>query len=209
MTDKEKILFDLVVNTDPIYLNEGFKVSPGRKGKIMDLENFETDFESFCEERVGSVYDIFYEDYFKRDQKISFDFENVEEVETGETTGGVPWILYFAGGDWEEPVYFFIYPNEKGLPRMYIPTRGNVFHKGLKVAYGSISDKLSDGSDEEHVEIEDIILSSGLGKGYSKKEISNVVQEISDRDIFDDIVRSLDYNTDWMKDEFEERIIGV
>lgn len=219
MTERETELLEKVKNTSPIYLYQDFKVNPGRKGKIMDSAAFDMEWQEFCDKREMNIYEIFYEDYFKRDQKITFDFENVEDIEAGETSCGVPWILYMAGGDWELPVYFFLYPGEKGEPRMYIPTRGNVFHKKMKVAFGSLSDKIlevkpyltsSDILDEENYHtIEGIISGSGLSRGYKKGEIENVIAEICKSDDYDEIVNSVDYNIDWMKDEFENRIIGV
>lgn len=202
MTNKEQELLEKIKNTNPIYLYKDFKVNPGRKGKIMDSAAFNTGWQEFCDRRGVDIYEIFYEDYFKKDQKITFDFENVEDIEAGKTSCGVPWILYMAGGDWELPVYFFIYPGEKGEPRMYIPTRGNVFHKKIKTAFGE--------EDPEDI-VEGIIEGSGLGQGYKKGEIRNVIVEIcnGDDDYYSELIDTVDYNTDWMKDEFDGRIIGV
>lgn len=41
-----------------------------------------------------------------------------------------------AGGDWEEPVFFIIYFDGKGL-RGYIPENGNTYNKITKTAFGS------------------------------------------------------------------------
>jgi len=221
MTKREQELLEKIKNTNPIYLHKDFKVNPGRKGKIMDQAAFSISFEEFCDNKGLSTYEIFYEDYFKKDQKITFDFENVEEVEVGETSSGVPWILFVAGGDWELPIHFFIYPGEKGEPRMYIPISGNVFHKKMKVAFGSLSDKILEIKpdlpfnaiiDEENYHtIEGIIAGSGLSQGYKKGEIENVIAEIckSKSDYYKEIVDSVSYNIDWMKDELESRIIVV
>ena len=214
MTEREIKLLEKVKNTSPIYLYQDFNVNPGRKGKIMDIDDFTSLWEEFCEKRDCSTYDIFFEDYFKKDQKIQFDFENVEEIDSGELSCGVPWILYMAGGDWELPVYFFLYPDEKEKPRMYIPTKGNVFHKSLKAAYGSIMDKLDSLNleNENYVAIENIIKESGLAKGYNKKEIDTVVKEIccDSSDLYEELIQnSVQYNIDWMEEEFENRIIAV
>lgn len=214
MTEREQKLFDSLLGAEELYPHKDFKVSlGGRKGKIMDLEEFETSFAEFCERKGLDTYEIFYEDYFQADQKVMFDFENIEEEESGTLSCGVPWVLYFAGGDWEEPVYFFLYPDGKtGNPRMYIPTRGNIFHKGLKVAYGSIEEKMPalvgdfDGVIKEM--LRDMVKSVDLSDGYSKSEIENVVSEIFKNDSARENFK-LDYNTDWMKEEFEDRIVGV
>lgn len=210
MTEREIELLDKVKNTTSIYLNRDFKVSPGRKGSIMSSDDFDCIWKEFCSKRDCSTHDIFFEDYFKKDQKIQFDFENTEELDTGELSNGVPWILYMAGGDWELPVYFFLYPDEKSKPRMYIPTRGNVFHKKLKVAYGSIWYVDGFNGDEEYAAIENILETSGLAVGYSKKEIVTVIKEIcSDYELYESVTNALEYDTDSMIEELGERIIGV
>lgn len=214
MTDREQKLFDSLLGAEELYPHRDFKVSPGgRKGKIMDLEDFKTSFAEFCEKRGLGIDEIFYEDYFIADQKVMFDYENVEEVESGTLSCGVPWILYYAGGDWELPVYFFLYPDGKtGNPRMYVPTRGNVFHKGLKVAYGSLKEKMYSASEDE-VEKEglrSIIKDSDLSNGYSKSEIENVIKEFQNNDdAYSKLYDLLDYNTGWMKGEFEDRVEGI
>jgi hypothetical protein len=45
----------------------------------------------------------------------------------------------WAGGDWEMPVTFIYYNSEKGI-RGYIPTKGNLFNKKTKEAYGNDPD---------------------------------------------------------------------
>lgn len=214
MTDREQKLFDSLLGADKLLLNKDFKVSPGgRKGKIMDLGAFETSFSEFCEKRGMDIYEIFFENYFKTDQKIMFDYENVEEEDSGTLSCGVPWILYYAGGDWENYVYFFLYPDGKtGKPRMYIPTRGNVFHKDLKVAFGSIEEKMSSASDDEIEKegLRGIIKGSDLSNGYSKSEIENVIKEFQNNSgAYSKLYDLLDYNTDWMKEEFEDRVEGI
>jgi len=202
MTEREIELLEKVKNTTSIYLYQDFKVNPGRKGKIMNINDFTSLWEEFYEKQDCNIYNIWYEDYFRYDQKIRFEFENVEEIDNGELSCGVPWILYMAGGDWELPVYFFLYPDENEKPRIYIPTKGNVFHKSLKIAYGNI---------ENYVTIENIVKDSGLAKGYNKKEIDTVVKEICDSsDLYEELTQSsVKYNIDWMKEEFENRIIAV
>ena len=165
MTEREQKLFDSLLGAEELYPHKDFKVSPGgRKGKIMDLEDFKTSFTEFCERKGLSIDEIFYECCFEADQKVLFDYENIEEFESGTLSCGVPWVLYHAGRDLEEPVYFFLYPDGKtGNPRMYIPTRGNIFHKGLKVAYGS---KM-------------LILSGGDFGGVIKERFRDMVKSVS------------------------------
>ena len=214
MTEREQKLFDSLLKENKLLLNKDFKVSPGgRKGKIMDLEAFKTSFSEFCERKEMDIYEIFYENCFKSDQKIMFDYENVEEEDSGTLSCGVPWILYYAGGDWEKPVYFFLYPDGKtGNPRMYIPTRGNVFHKGLKVAFGSLEEKMHPTSDDEveKEELRGIIKGSYLSNGYSKSEIENVIKEFQNNSgAFGKLYDLLDYDTGWMINEFEDRVEGI
>lgn len=52
MTEREQKLFDSLLEAEELYPHKDFKVSPGgRKGKIMDLEDFRTSFAGFCERR--------------------------------------------------------------------------------------------------------------------------------------------------------------
>jgi hypothetical protein len=55
-----------------------------------------------------------------------------------------------------------------------------------------------------------IIKSSDLSNGYSKSEIENVIKEFQNNDdAYDKLYDLLDYNTDWMKEELEDRVEGI
>ena len=81
------------------------------------------------------------------DYKVKFDFENFSDPEHafepfGEFEGFYQLNdfaigLCFAGGDWECPLYFAIYIDDKNKLRAYIPTVGNVFNYYTKAAFGS------------------------------------------------------------------------
>ncbi len=69
--------------------------------------------------------------------KVRFDFENWEVIQEVKTTPkkGIPYLECFAGGDWQYPVYFFLYWDGKDI-RGYVPTKGNTFNAALACAFG-------------------------------------------------------------------------
>lgn len=88
------------------------------------------------------------------DWSIAFDFENFtctsgEFKDDGGKLIGVQQLsnLTFlgclAGGDWEVPVFFIAYFDSDGLPRVYVPKKGNVFCEKHKCAYGSCVDHVA------------------------------------------------------------------
>jgi len=85
--------------------------------------------------------------------KVQFDWENWEH-EHGEcgvkVVNEFPFLLMWAGGDWEYPVRFIIYWDGKQL-RGYIPTEGNVFNKETKAAYGNEYDFKKEEVDDKDI----------------------------------------------------------
>ena len=78
------------------------------------------------------------ENWIKKDFKgIHFDWENYDIVGDVRTTKGVPYQLFYAGGDWEIPVYFMVYYDGKRI-RVYVPTVGNTWRQDLKQALGNV-----------------------------------------------------------------------
>ena len=83
------------------------------------------------------------------DLKVKFDFENMSipiddtnnyriwAEDTFYQLGNYAVLLCGGGGDWESPVKFCIYIDNKNKVRCYIPTRGNPFNKHTMTAYGS------------------------------------------------------------------------
>ena len=73
-------------------------------------------------------------------KKINFDFENFEHEDSGcgfRMIGDIPVLACFAGGDWENPIAFFIYLDPKMKLRAYIPIDGNCFNIDKKSAFGN------------------------------------------------------------------------
>lgn len=85
---------------------------------------------------------------------IQFDFENIYCDPKGfewmsednpdllklvvgfHSTLRLPFLGVYAGGDWETPITFFLYPEDKTL-RAYIPKRGNLWNTDTKKAFGN------------------------------------------------------------------------
>ena len=81
---------------------------------------------------------------FKDLSKVTFDLENCgcvlgEEDPCGfwTTSTGVPTLGCHAGGDWEDPVFFVLYPETTARIRAYIPKKGNTWVIGTATAYGN------------------------------------------------------------------------
>lgn len=214
MTNREQTLFDIIDNTESIVLHRDHKVvEGGRKGLVESLSDFYDKIKDLAEktgeDECGDVRTILFwgGSTIERDlRKIQFDLENFEEISDGVLGCGVPYVLCFGGGDWEQPVYFFVYPEAKtGNPRVYIPARGNAFNKKLKVAFGS-EDEVKTYSDNDariQEEKEYIISNSGLATGYTKQEISEVAKAL---DLEKLLYNKLKYDTDLMLTELGERI---
>ena len=78
------------------------------------------------------------ENWIKKDFKgIHFDWENYDIVGDVRTAKGIPYQLFYAGGDWEIPVYFMVYYDGKRI-RVYVPTVGNTWRQDLKQALGNV-----------------------------------------------------------------------
>lgn len=121
-----------------------------RKASLISLSLFEEKIKPF----FGYKFPFNLGNQISKDlDKVQFDWEN-SEYEEGEcgikVLNGWPFLLMWAGGDWEYPVRFIIYWDGKKW-RAYIPTEGNVFNKETKSAYGNEYD-----FGKEEVEDEDI-----------------------------------------------------
>lgn len=75
--------------------------------------------------------------------KIDYDTENIGAVGKIESINGLTYLKCYAGGDWEDPILFFIYWDGNKF-RGYIPTYGNSYNRKYKRAFGN--------NDEEDVE---------------------------------------------------------
>lgn len=71
--------------------------------------------------------------------KVDFDLENIVEQKL-ECRNGYNYLGIYAGGDWEQPIWFFIYHDGKSL-RGYVPYRGNCVNRLNKSAIGNDKDK--------------------------------------------------------------------
>ena len=88
-----------------------------------------------------------------KDTDIDFDLENCffgwhdeESLKNSITTiqvdgKEVPVIQMMAGGDWEQPVYFICYLDDKKRIRFFSPKPGNTFNPLTKEAFGNDDEK--------------------------------------------------------------------
>ena len=73
----------------------------------------------------------------------------------------VPVIQMMAGGDWEQPVYFICYLDDKKRIRFFSPKPGNTFNPLTKEAFGNDDEKDDEFARtlgmEDYGELQDII----------------------------------------------------
>lgn len=79
--------------------------------------------------------------------KVNFDWENhyISDIENPNCTKqckfrevfGSTVLLTYAGGDWEYPVSFILYIDDKGKLKGFIPNAGNSYNKDTKQAFGN------------------------------------------------------------------------
>ncbi|RHB41812.1 hypothetical protein DW886_14745 [Enterocloster aldenensis] len=139
----------------------------GRKAPCISKKEFEEKIKNYCKKDEEFLKDfdpmdsgcILSEDEYmllsfvesiyyrqKTDRKILFDEENIEITEGigGRLCGihtlknGLPILGVYAGGDWEQPLFFCIYWDGENF-RIYIPRYGNTFNIVAKAAFGSES----------------------------------------------------------------------
>lgn len=75
-------------------------------------------------------------DLIRPDLKVEFDFENHEFVGYRQRPDGFAYAEFWAGGDWQHPVWFIVYWDGRRL-RAYVPTGGNPFNTDTMEAYGN------------------------------------------------------------------------
>ena len=129
----------------------------------MTIEDLEAKIED-----AGGLYEAIYSGKVFDDlSKINVDFENVEPFGTedsydhlpgleamegyemiGEGDSAFPILWCAGGGDWELPLVFVLYIDQKGELRGYIPEDGNAYNHEDKAAYGNNEGDPSYGDDD-------------------------------------------------------------
>jgi hypothetical protein len=96
------------------------------------------------ETEINNLKEIFDEDTFidimesqNTIMPIEFDLENVIFLKGGKLTNGLMYLLYDCGGDWEEPPITVVAYNDKGLNKVFIPIKSNIYNLTTKEAYGN------------------------------------------------------------------------
>ena len=118
------------------------------------------------------------------EDKYKFNGENFDtRGDVKITKSGVPYIECYAGGDWECPVYVFIYFDGKDL-RGYVPLKGNALCPATHGAFGNNND------------------------GEDSEEIKWLMKEIGVHSMEDLPLKSndIDYNVKACLEDFEERL---
>ena len=147
-----------------MYININKKLPhKGRKANT-NIKQFESILNNILNKYKDEYFDynflecIIYENYINcdKDRSIYFDFENIANFWDDNKehfyinkynmelinidNKQVPIICAYAGGDWEEPVYFIVYLDDKNKLRMYVPKCGNVYNNLTKEALGNDED---------------------------------------------------------------------
>lgn len=121
-----------------------------KKNTVQDLDDFfrqiARNFNYDSDEPSDMPYDMYMLEEIipEKDFKVRFDFENQSFPwmnnfgQVGyHQMNGFAIALCCAGGDWESPVHFALYVDDKNKLRCYIPMYGNVFNIYCMTAFGS------------------------------------------------------------------------
>ena len=118
---------------------------------------FDPESEDECEKNYGHMYVLdkhvgsalmecveLENKIFKDLSKVQFDWENCgcepcndDPCGFWTTSSGIPTLGCYAGGDWEDPVYFVLYPETATTIRAYLPKDGNTWNIKTKTAFGN------------------------------------------------------------------------
>ena len=99
------------------------------------------------------------------DNKYKFDSENLDSVgDIKMSSKGVPYIEASVGGDWENPVCFFVYYDGHKF-RGYVPLKGNAINRDTKCAFGNDEE-----ADEKFINKE-LGVKSKEESGYSSYDV--------------------------------------
>lgn len=127
----------------------------GRKAKKVTIEEFQEILikkgmkEGYGEdwESGASCYVDYLLEHSKDLSKVIFSTENISFMGEFDVKGfngigfvqmgDLTFLMVEAGGDWETPILFCLYIDNKGKVRGYIPENGNTYNKKWKTAYGS------------------------------------------------------------------------
>jgi hypothetical protein len=141
-------------------------------------------------------------------QKVQFDFENrfISDDVKVSPTKGIPYFECWAGGDWQDPLYFFLYWDGKDI-RGYVPTKGNTFNATLGCAFGEEQEFLPDEDQRTEADWKKeggyIVAAQNfpdfVASGKTAEEINNAVLEYG-------LMNRIRVNMAACLEDFEERI---
>jgi hypothetical protein len=182
-----------------LLLNWSKKVLSHEDSEISVEEIEETDFtyrknadmaklDNYVHNAIMSYHDDKGVEKIKSDlnDKVNFDWENFypfpndpedmndpdrEVMGIWTTESGITLLGCMAGGDWELPVYFVIYPETTTTLRAFIPKEGNTWNVKTKTAYGSEPDDIHalDDVDEDGPKIDIPVYKAAINKRLKVK----------------------------------------
>lgn len=138
---------------------------------------------------------------------IKPDWENFEISGSLRTVKGCPYIIMYAGGDWECPICIMVYHDGKQF-RCYIPEKGNAYRKDVKRLFGNCDAKYDHKSETYIDEWKDggkTIVSDDM---YAFKQLvkDGILDKEKDINKLRGLGRNIDYDINKCIEDFSSRV---
>ena len=141
---------------------------------------------------------------------IKPDWENFDICGSLRTVKGCPYIIMYAGGDWECPICIMVYHDGKQF-RCYIPEKGNAYRKDVKRLFGNYDPKYDHKSETYTDEWKDggkTIVSDDM---YAFKQLvkDGILNKEKDLNKLRGLGRNIDYDINKCIEDFSSRVEPV
>ena len=138
---------------------------------------------------------------------IKPDWENFEISGSLRTVKGCPYIIMYAGGDWECPICIMVYHDGKQF-RCYIPEKGNAYRKDVKRLFGNYDPKYDHKSETYTDEWKDggkTIVSDDM---YAFKQLvkDGILNKEKDLNKLRGLGRNIEFDTKQCIEDFSSRV---
>ena len=138
---------------------------------------------------------------------IKPDWENFEISGSLRTVKGCPYIIMYAGGDWECPICIMVYHDGKQF-RCYIPEKGNAYRKDVKRLFGNCDAKYDHKSETYTDEWKDggkTIVSDDM---YAFKQLvkDGILNKEKDLNKLRGLGRNIEFDTKQCIEDFSSRV---